>query len=96
MVSLNRGSLNRGSLNLASVNRDSLKADNRSPVSNPAKGENRVSSLKTDNVSRGNRNRVNAASGALRGCQTTIQRAGLSSLKEARTARLRQSLARIF
>ena len=86
---------NRGSLNPVSVNRGNLKADNLSPVNNPAKAENRVSNLKTASLSRVDRNLGNAASEALRGCRTTTKREGLNSLKVARTAMPRRSLAKI-
>lgn len=94
-INLSAGN-NRGSRNPASVNRGNLKADNLNLVSNPAKAENQVSNLKTASLSRANRNLVNAASEALRVCPTTTKQAGLSSLKGARTARPRQSLAKIF
>ncbi|MFM9966325.1 MAG: hypothetical protein ACKV2Q_34550 [Planctomycetaceae bacterium] len=71
---------------------DKLRANNLNPVSNPA---NAVS-LKRVNVSRDNHNRINVASEALHGCQTTTKRVGLNSLKEVRTASPRRSLAKIF
>ena len=93
-ISLSAGN-NRGSRSQVNVSRDRLRANNLNQANNPVNEANRASNLKTANVSRGNRSPVNAASEALLDCPTTTKRAGLSSLKGARTASPHRSLARI-
>lgn len=94
-ISLSAGN-NRGSRSQVNVSLDKLRANNLNQASNPDNVANRVNNLKRVSVSRDNHNLGNVASEVLRGCLTTTKRAGLSSLKGARTARLLRFLVKIF
>ncbi len=77
----NRVNALREKIRMANVNRVSGRTVNNPMDSDPVSNNRKRASL-----SRGNRNLVNVASEALRGCRTTTKRAGLCSLKEVRTA----------